>query len=295
MKPLTMVAFWLLVSMASGQNAKYQSPETGPIEIKHGALRWRADLMEQARPGTWWRLGSGSATTCELAGALVRKDGVVFPGQYNLNLKIGEGEWALLFHRGGTTYRDGPKFGNFPLTKSEVSGKTPPSDKLELNLEAPKDKADKAAGHLTFRIRFGPHILEQPWRVLGVTKKKAKFGKVGLTLETVKLPSGPEFDPILAGKAEEAFPVARLVYDQEQPDTILAIVPGEEPVLRFLGLDREVKGTRKAADPKVSVMKANLDGSHVEFQLGGHSVSFPLEADMFRKAELGGTTPKRGG
>lgn len=287
----------LLTSAAWAQNTKYQAKDAGEVQIKYGTPTWRPDLLNKASPGSYWRLGAGSATLLETAGAIVSKEGIVFPGSYNLALRLGQPhDWALLFHRGGSFYREGKRFGEFDLKKSEITEKEPIAERLQIDLEAPKDKALKAAGAAAFRIRFGPHRLDTTWTIVGVGKSKAKLGKDSVTIETAKLPANEEYQKLLDGKAEGPFPVARLTPEGDKaPSYLLLLVPGETPVLRVEDLGRDLQGTRAAAPASVPALKGSVDQGNFKLHLGPTLLTFALDPNLLKRVETGASTPGRSG
>lgn len=282
---------------AGAQNTKFTARDAGEVTIRYGTPVWREELLNMITPGSFWRLGSGGATTIETTAAIAAKEGVVFPGTYNLNLDIGakKDEWGILFHKDGANYKDGPQIALFALTKGEIADQAKVAPRLQIDLEADRDKARKAAGGAVFRVRFGPHQVEGPLWVAGVAKKRVNLDPVAFAFETVKLPAVDEFQKVVDGKAAEPFPFARITLERGQAATVLALGPGEEPVVQLKEFQREIKGTRSVSATPAPVLKAVIELGQLKVQLGTAVLTFPFEAALLTKAATGATTPKKPG
>jgi hypothetical protein len=283
-----------LSGLVLAQNAKLSVTGAGDLGIRYGTPQWREELLKQASPGSSWRLGAGGATTLEASAALATKDAAVFPGDYNLNLRIGSEEegWALIVHKDGTFFRgNSTEIASLPLAKSLITDKTKLASRLQIDLEASKDRALKAAGGSLIRIRFGPHQLETPLFVVGMAKKRLSLEATAFSIETLKLPARPEFQAILDGQAERPYPLGRLTLDRDRGTTILRLEGGEKPVLVLADFDRRVEGTRRSVPSPAPVLKVSVEDGQLRAQLGPTELAFPFEAAMLRKL---GQAPEAG-
>lgn len=291
MRHLRALALLLVVlAAASAQTAKYAGPG-GKVSIKYGAPRYRAELMLQARPGLVWRLGADTSTTIETTGALVWREGVVFPGTYNLGaVKISDTRWNLIFHRDGNLFRSGKDWGQPSVTQGLSDSPKERSDRLLIELKPAADRALRKAGGAHFRVRFGPHFLEAPLSVLKVTKRRHRLGKLAFQLETVKLPATPEWEKVISGEHERAFTFARLTLRKDTQETLLALEPGSPPLLKLLAFNREVPGQRQAANSAAKDLQLTLAEDTLTLHLAETELIFPFEPGLLSKAETGGTT-----
>lgn len=300
MRPVIALLGTLTLALSlPAQSTKFKAKDAGEIDIKYGTPTWREELFAKADPGSFWRLGSNGATTIETAAALVSKDGTIFPGTYNLAVGIGgkEDGWSLLFHRDGPFYQQGPKLALFGLAKSDITDKTQIAKRLQIDLEAAKDKALKASGGAAFRIRFGPHQLDAGFRALGTMKKKVTVGKSVYTVEAVKLPAVDEFKAAFEGKAPNDFTFVQIFLEgnDKNSEAPIQLKPGETPAFEVGLLGRTLKATRTTSSSSVETLKLSAEQATVRAQLGTTILAFELEDGLFTKRQTGASTPGKSG
>lgn len=291
---LVLTLLGLACTPALAQSSSLTVPKAGKVEIKHGSVRFRPELYEQARPGMIWRMGSNAATTVETAAALVWANGVVFPGKYDLNARMNDAaSWDLIFHRDGRRWQRQTSFGELALKREEMKDKRRHTDALQIAFENTRDKKLRKQGGIEFHLRFGPHDAHAPLWALGTGKMKGKIEKTGVQLEVVKLPQAPEFEKLFAADGDTKMPLAKLTFRGNTEGIRLQVEAGEEPVLRFLETGRQVKGTRKAVSSAAKSLKPTLKSSTLTLKLGKTELAFPLTANLLTKAETGGSTGGR--
>lgn len=287
----------LAVSASAGQSTNFRMPGAGDVKIRYGTPLWRDAFLSQVRPGLSWRLGANGATTLETTAALVWKEGVIFPGTYNLGAEFRSSTaWELVFHADGNFYRGGRRWGRFKLVQTDASTPREHAKKLQIELAATRGKEAKRARRATFAVRFGPKRLEAPVQVVGVGKKRAKAGKTSYVLRWARHPQTPELESRLGGEGKDRLIIGHLLVPKTKKrlrdlETLVALVPGEKPRLRLPDFDREIVGTRSERSSKAKVLDVAIQKELV-VKIGKLLFTFPWSESALGPAPKGGTTPR---
>lgn len=291
---LTLAVLGLTCLPALAQSSSLKVPKAGEVSVRHGSVRFRPELYEQAEPGTIWRMGSNGPTTMETEAALVWQGQVIFPGKYDLNARMNSAEsWDLAFHSDGHYWKGQDSFGLLGLQREEMADKRRHSDALDIAFRAATDPKLRALGGIEFELRFGPHRAHAPLWALGTGMLKGKVEKGHVQLLVVKLPLVPEFEQVFSAEGAARLPVAKLTFQGQEEGIRLQVEAGEEPVLRFLETNHEVRGTRTTASSSAKTLKPSLKDDTLTLHLGKTELAFPLSAGLLQKAETGGATGGR--